>query len=197
MTWLKSSLIFAQPGQVENEERLTRDRFPSRIDKQHLKSVRLLDEESLSASESTMNKTLSPRSALQSGPVLSATSPATAAKHNVDSTDSVTESLTPSALKVETPTDSTDSVKVVTAYTAPFTYTPNTAPSSTPQSAPPSRPAVSRVTSTPVHDSLRAPLLSESEDLRYNALERGQAWSTVGMQHKHVEPECCASCNIL
>eukprot|EP00029_Vermamoeba_vermiformis_P006524 TRINITY_DN2581_c0_g1_i1.p1 TRINITY_DN2581_c0_g1~~TRINITY_DN2581_c0_g1_i1.p1 ORF type:complete len:524 (-),score=114.43 TRINITY_DN2581_c0_g1_i1:11-1582(-) len=195
----------AEPNQVESEERLTRDRPVSRIDKQHLKSVRSFDDDSISASESAVGKTVCPRSSLQPGSTLSpTTSPIGSVVPDPLSTNSALDTSTPAenkqidqsaALNNNT---NTDSFKVVTAYNAPFSYTPNTGSSSTPaqptQTTQPSRPVSTRVAP---QDSLRAPLLGDTEDVRYNAMERGQGWNNVGLQHKPLEPGCCASCNIM
>jgi hypothetical protein len=179
----------AEPNQVENEERLTRDRPVSKIDKQHLKSVRSFDDDSsMSASESAASKTVSPRSSLQPGSTLDPTSPTGSVVN-----DPLSTNRAPDTSEIT----STDSLKVVTAYNAPFSYTPNNnASSSTPHpapSSPSSRPVSTRVTG---QDSLRAPLLADSE-VSYNGLERGQGWKPVGLQHKPIEPGCCASCNIM
>jgi hypothetical protein len=181
--------MFVQPNQVENEERLTRDRPVSKIDKQHLKSVRSFDDDSsMSASESAASKTVSPRSSLQPGSTLDPTSPTGSVVNDPLSTNRAPDT---------SENTSTDSLKVVTAYNAPFSYTPNNNASSSTlhpaPSSPSSRPVSTRVTG---QDSLRAPLLADSE-VSYNGLERGQGWKPVGLQHKPIEPGCCASCNIM
>lgn len=189
-TSMNHLLMIVQPNQVENEERLTRDRPASKIDKQHLKSVRSFEEDSsMSASESTASKTISPRSSLQPGSTLGPTTSPTGTVAHVDplTTNSAADTTH------NPPDQSTDSLKVVTAYTAPFSYTSNSGTPQPTSASPSSRPGSTRVKP---QDSLRAPLLADSE-VSYNGLERGQARRPVQLHKPAIEPGCCASCNIM